>query len=57
MKIGVFYAIIILFADTKTFKTRVIALSVVACTISWTVAAMWVYEKTKVLNVEPVVKS
>ena len=53
LKIGVLFVIIILFADTTAFNTKVFALTVVACTIAWTVAEVWVYGKTKVLYVEP----
>ncbi len=56
VKIGVLFVIIILFADTTAFNTKVFALTVVACTIAWTVAEVWVYGKTKVLYVDPVVK-
>ena len=57
MKIGVLDAIIILLADAKTLNTRVFTFSIVTCTIFCTVAAMWVYGNTKVLYVDPVVKS
>ena len=53
LKIGVLFVIIIVFADTTAFNTKVFALTVVACTIAWTVAEVWVYGKTKVLYVEP----
>jgi len=56
VKIGVLFVIIILFADTTAFNTKVFALTVVACTIAWTVAEVWVYGKSKVLYVEPEVK-
>ena len=53
IKIGVLFVIIIVFADTTAFNTKVFALTVVACTIAWTVAEVWVYGKTKVLYVDP----
>ena len=53
LKIGVLFVIIILFADTTAFNTKVFALTVVACTIAWTVAEVWVYGKSKVLYVDP----
>ncbi len=56
VKIGVLFVIIILFADTTAFNTKVFALTVVACTIAWTVAEVWVYGKSKVLYVDPVIK-
>ncbi len=53
LKIGVLFVIIILFADTTAFNTKVFALTVVGCTIAWTVGEVWVYGKTKVLYVDP----
>jgi len=53
VKIGVLFIFIILFAETTLFDTKVFAATVVACTIAWTVAEVWVFAVTKVLYVEP----
>jgi ATP synthase protein I len=53
IKIGVLFVIIILFANTTLFNTKVFAITVVSCTIAWVVAEVWVYSTTKVLYVEP----
>lgn len=53
IKIGVLFVIIILFANTTLFNTKVFAITVVSCTIAWIVAEVWVYSTTKVLYVEP----
>ena len=53
IKIGVLFVFIILFAETTMFDTKVFAATVVACTIAWTVAEVWVFAVTKVLYVEP----
>lgn len=52
-KIGVLFLFIILFQDTTLFDTKVFALTIVACTIVWTIAEVWIFSKTKVLYVEP----
>lgn len=53
VKIGVLFVFIILFAETTMFDTKVFAATVVACTIAWTVAEVWVFAVTKVLYVDP----
>lgn len=53
IKIGVLFVFIILFAETTMFDTKVFAATVVACTIAWTIAEVWVFAVTKVLYVEP----
>lgn len=52
-KIGALFILIILFADTTLFNTKVFAMVIVACTIVWTIAEVWTFSKTKVLYVEP----
>lgn len=52
-KIGVLFVFIILFAGTTLFDTKVFAATVVACTIAWTIAEVWVFSRTKVLYVDP----
>jgi len=53
LKIGVLFVIIILFANTTLFNTKVFAITVVSCTIAWIIAEVWVYSHSKVLYVEP----
>lgn len=53
VKIGVLFILILLFADTTAFNTKVFASTIVACTLAWTAAEMWVFARTKVLYVEP----
>lgn len=53
VKIGVLFILILIFSDTTLFDTKVFATTVVACTIAWTVAEVWVFSRTKVLYVEP----
>lgn len=53
VKIGVLFVLIILFAGTTLFDTKVFAATVVACTIAWTIAEVWVFSRTKVLYVDP----
>lgn len=53
IKIGVLFVLIIVFANTTLFNTQVFAATVVACTLAWTVAEVWVFARTKVLYVDP----
>ena len=53
VKIGVLLLFIILFQGTTVFDTKVFALTVVACTLAWTIAEVWVFARTKVLYVDP----
>ena len=53
VKIGVLLLFIILFQGTTAFDTKVFALTVVACTLAWTIAEVWVFARTKVLYVDP----
>lgn len=52
-KIGALFILIILFADTTLFDTKVFALTVVICTIAWTIMEVWTFARTKVLYVDP----
>jgi ATP synthase protein I len=53
LKIGVLFVFIILFQGTTAFDTKVFALTIVACTLAWTAAEVWVFARTKVLYVDP----
>jgi ATP synthase protein I len=53
LKIGVLFIFIILFQGTTAFDTKVFALTIVACTLAWTVAEVWIFARTKVLYVDP----
>lgn len=53
IKIGVLFVLIILLAGTTAFNTKAFAAVIVACTITWTVAEVWVFARTKVLYVDP----
>lgn len=53
VKIGVLLVLIMLFADTTAFNTKAFAAVIVACTLAWTSAEVWVFARTKVLYVDP----
>lgn len=53
VKVGILFILIIVFADTTAFDRRVFGATIVACTLAWTAAEMWVFATTKVLYVEP----
>ncbi len=53
VKIGVLFLLIIAFANTTLFNTKVFALVVVICTITWTMAEVVLWSKSRVLYVEP----
>ena len=52
-KIGVLFVLIILFADTTMFDTKVFALTVVICTVVWTVAEVVIFARTRALTIVP----
>lgn len=52
-KIGALFVLIILFADTTLFDTKTFALTVVICTIAWTIVEVFTFARTKVLYVDP----
>jgi len=53
VKIGILFLLIIAFANTTLFNTKVFALVVVICTITWTMAEVVLWSKSRVLYVEP----
>jgi ATP synthase protein I len=53
VKIGVLFMLLVLFQGTTAFDTKVFALTILACTLTWTVGEVWVFSRTKVLYVEP----
>lgn len=53
VKIGVLLVLLLLFADTTAFNTKIFAITIVLCTLSWTGAEVWIFARTKVLIVEP----
>ncbi len=52
-KIGVLLILIIALAGTTAFDTKVFAATVLACTLTWTIAEVWIFGTTKVLYVDP----
>jgi len=57
IKIGVLFVLIIVFANTTLFNTQIFAATIVACTLAWTTAEVWVFARTKVLYVDPEARS
>lgn len=53
VKVGILFGFIAVFADTTAFDPKVFGLTVLACTITWTCAEVWVIGKTKLLVLEP----
>lgn len=53
LKVGALLILIIVFAGTTLFDTKVFAATIIACTLAWTIAEMWVFATTKVLYVDP----
>lgn len=52
-KIGVLFILILLFADTTLFDRKVFALTIVVCTIVWTIAEVVIFARTKALTIVP----
>ena len=52
-KIGVLFVLILLFADTDLFNTKVFALTIVVCTIVWTISEVVIFARTKALTIVP----
>lgn len=52
-KIGVLFILILLFADTTAFDRKVFALTIVVCTIVWTVAEVVIFARTRALTIVP----
>lgn len=52
-KIGVLLILIIALSGTTAFDTKVFAATILACTLTWTIAEVWIFGTTKVLYVDP----
>ena len=52
-KIGVLFVLILLFAGTDLFNTKVFALTIVVCTIVWTISEVVIFARTKALTIVP----
>ncbi len=53
VKIGLLFVLIVILQDATFFDFKVFAITIVACTLAWTSAEIYVFGKTKVLYVEP----
>jgi ATP synthase protein I len=53
VKIGVLLLLLLTLQNMTFFNPKVFAVTIVACTIAWTIAEVWVFSSTKVLYVEP----
>lgn len=53
VKIAVLFGLLLAFKNTTAFDTKVFALTVLACTLTWTIAEVWAFGSEKVLYVEP----
>ena len=53
VKIGALFVLIVLLQDATFFNPKAFAITIVACTLAWTTAEIWVFGRTKVLYVEP----
>lgn len=53
VKIGVLLALLMLLQGTTAFDTKVFALTILVCTLVWTIAEVWIFSRSKVLVVDP----
>jgi len=53
VKIGFLFILLLAFKNTTAFDTKVFALTILTCTVTWTVAEVWAFGSAKVLYVEP----
>lgn len=53
LKIGVLLALLMALQGVTAFDTKVFALTVLVCTLVWTIAEVWVFSRTKMLVVDP----
>lgn len=53
VKIGILFVLIILLQGVTAFDAQVFGITILVCTVVWTVAETWALGKTKMLVVEP----
>ncbi|MFN8126818.1 MAG: hypothetical protein U0R64_09980 [Candidatus Nanopelagicales bacterium] len=53
VKIGVLLALLLMLQGTTAFNTKAFALTILACTLVWTICEVVIFSRTKVLYVEP----
>ena len=53
VKVGVLFGFIIAFKNTTLFDPKVFGMTVLACTLVWTIAEVWALGRTRMLVVEP----
>ncbi len=53
VKIGFLLVLLLLLAGTTAFNTKVFALAILACTLTWTASEVAVFSRTKMLIIEP----
>jgi ATP synthase protein I len=52
-KVGVLFLLLVLLQGVTWFNTQVFAATIVACTLAWTFAEVWMFSRTKMLVVDP----
>jgi len=53
VNIAVLFVLLLVLKDSTLFDTKVFALTVLACTLTWTTGLVWAFSRSKVLYVEP----
>lgn len=53
VKIGALLVLLMVLQDATFFAPKVFAVTVLVCTLAWTIAEVWLFGRTKVLYVDP----
>ena len=53
VKIGVLLGLLLLLKEATAFNPKVFGLTILCCTLTWTIAEVWVFSRAKVLYVDP----
>ncbi len=53
VKIGVLLGLLLLLREATAFNPKVFGLTILCCTLTWTIAEVWVFSRAKVLYVDP----
>lgn len=53
LKIGVLLMLLVLLKGTTAFDTKIFAVTILACTLVWTIAEVWTFSRSRVLVIEP----